>query len=69
MSEYDAATKDHLSKVTTMHTKVSELQAGKQGAKGRGSKLTFLSNDSQNKLIRIIGEEITSEVVQKIKTC
>ena len=69
MSEYDATTKDHLSKVTAMHKKVPEQRGGKQGAKGRGSKLTFLSKDSQNKLIRIIGEEITSEVVEKVKTC
>ena len=69
MSEYDATTKDHLSKVTAMHKKVPEQRGGKQGAKGRGSKLMFLSKDSQNKLIRIIGEEITSEVVEKVKTC
>ena len=29
LSEYDAATKDHLSKVTTMHRELSEKQAGK----------------------------------------
>ena len=69
MSEYDATTKDHLSKVTAIHRKVPEQRGGKRGAKGRGSKLTFLSKDSQNKLIRIIGEEITSEVVEKVKTC
>lgn len=34
---------------------------------GRGSKLTFLSNDMQNKLITIIDNEITKVIVDKIR--
>ena len=46
-------------------------KGGKKGAKGRGSKLTFLSNDTQNNLINIIGKEIAiaSQIVKEIGSC
>ena len=44
-------------------------KGGKKGAKGRGSKLTFLSNDTQNNLINIIGKEIASQIVKGIGRC
>ena len=42
---------------------------GEKGPTGRGSKITFLSNKTQEKLIRIIGEQITDIITQKIKEC
>ena len=41
----------------------------RKGAKGRGAKLTFLSNDTQNNAINIIGKEISSEIVKEIGNC
>ena len=35
---------------------LTQAKAKKRGAKGRGSKLTFLSKNSQNAVINIIGE-------------
>ena len=37
--------------------------------KGQGSKLTFLSNKTQNNVIDVIGKEITSELVNRIHEC
>ena len=53
--------------VHTMHP-IYKCNDGK-GVKGRGSWLTFLSNDIQNKIINIIGKEISSVIVQKIHSC
>ena len=44
-------------------------KGGKKGAKGRGSKLTFLSNDTQNNVINIIGGEIATQIVKEIGDC
>ena len=52
-----------------------EMEEKKKGSKkedkircfGRGSKLTFMSNDIQNKFIDIISKEITLEIVYLMK--
>ena len=42
--------------------------AGK-GRRGRGSYLNFLSNDTQNKLVSIISQQITKTIVIAIEQC
>ena len=60
LSAYDATTANHLEKVGDQQAMTKRRKGGKKGAKGHGSKLTFLSNDTQNNLISIIGKEISS---------
>jgi hypothetical protein len=48
---------------------MSRRKGEKKGAKGRGLKLTFLSNDTQNNVINIIGREIASQIVKEIGNC
>ncbi|XP_046844763.1 uncharacterized protein LOC124438631 [Xenia sp. Carnegie-2017] len=72
LSEYDQPINEHLEKVCDHQVKQSTKDGGKtdeKGIKGRGSWLTFLSNDIQNKLINITGKEISSVIVQKIRNC
>ena len=72
LADYDDIIATHLANVERDHC---DLEAKKKGNKkgdkahrfGRGSKLTFLSNDIQNKLIDIISKEIAKEVVNLIK--
>ena len=69
LSAYDATTANHLEKVRHQQAMTKRRKGGKKGAKGRGSKLTFLSNDTQNNLINIIGKEIASQIVKEIGSC
>jgi hypothetical protein len=68
LSTYDITTANHLEKVRNQQA-MSRRKGGKKGAKGRGSKLTFLSNDTQNNVINIIGREIASQIVKEIGNC
>ena len=36
---------------------------------GRGSNLTFLSNDTQNKIVLIISQLITEKIVKALQEC
>eukprot|EP00794_Sanderia_malayensis_P013730 gene13730-15162_t len=69
LSKYDPAINSHLEKAIFGQKKIEGKEGGKRGAKGRGSKLTFLSKSSQNTVINIIGEEIVSEIVKMIRDC
>ena len=53
-------------KVEKEHEK---LWSQKSKKRGRGCKITFLSHNSQEKLIKLIGDQITGIIVQKIKDC
>ena len=64
----------HLAKIEVEHQTLEERRANtekgdKRRKAGRGSKLTFSSNDTQNKLIEIIGTEMVSEIVQMNDDC
>ena len=59
----------HLEKVRQKQELLASKDGGAKGAKGRGSKLTFLSNDSQNTLVAVIGNEIASKIVKRIHNC
>lgn len=72
LAEYDDIIALHLENIEREHLNFEAKKKGtKKGDKarrfGRGSKLTFLSNDMQNKLIEIISKEIAKEVVNLIK--
>ena len=72
LAEYDDVIAAHFEKVETEHRRLEEKKEGSvKGSKtrkfGRGSKTTFLSNDSQNKLVDIISKEIVREIVDLIK--
>lgn len=69
LSKYDSTTENHLEKAKIDQEMLDARQASKRGAKGRGSKLTFLSKTSQNAVINIIGEEIATETVKMIRDC
>ena len=68
LSKYDAMTDSHLEKARIAQEMLEARQGGIKDAKGRGSKLTFLSKTSQNTVINIIGEEIASEMVKMYVT-
>ena len=63
LAKYDNKIHEHLLKVESEQSKCR----GEKGPTGRGSKITFLSNKTQEK--RIIGEQITDIITQKIKEC
>lgn len=74
LSIYDLTIRNHLEKVRQQQEleKSAELKVkGKCNkatkAKGRGSKLTFLSNRTQNNVIDVIGKEIKCAIVKQIK--
>ena len=67
LSLHDVTIRDHLEKVCKKHEEMRKSQTKK--GKGRGSKLTFLSNKTQNNVIDVIGKEITSELVKRIHEC
>ena len=74
MAVYDQTIAYHLEKVEVEYQKLEERNANtekgdKRRKAGPGSKITFLSNDTQNKLIEIIATEIVSEIVQMIDDC
>ena len=62
LSECDSTIKEHLEKATAQHQQLATKRSEKSGLIGRGSRLTVISNDSQNKLILVIGTEISTEV-------
>ena len=65
LSQYDTIMKDHLEKVIQSQDKRSPSRE-LQKVKGRGSKLTFLSNRTQNKIIDIISSAIKGEISRQI---
>ena len=67
LSIYDVTIRDHLEKVRKNHEEMRKSQTKK--VNGRSSKLTFLSNKTQNNVIDVIGKEITSELVKRIHEC
>ena len=72
LSAYDITIRDHLEKVRKQHEAVavgSSSWHSTKAVKGRGSKITFLSNKTQNNVIDVIGKEITSETVKRIQEC
>ena len=64
LGKYDEKIDSHLQKV-----KHDQAKSRAQKKKGRGSKVTFMSDKSQNKLIRMIGDQITTVIVEMIKNC
>ena len=66
LGKYDDKVDEHLRKVEKEHEK---FQAQKGKKRGRGSLITFLSHNSQEKLINVIGDQITSVIDQKIEDC
>ena len=48
---------------------VKEAQLEQHGRRGRGSELTFLSNDTQNKLVSIVSHQISQNIVKAIEKC
>ena len=69
LAQYDATLSAHLEKAKQHQNLLALKKGGKKGAKGRGTKLTFLSNDSQNNLIKVIGNAICEEIIGKLKNC
>ena len=65
LSVYDPVLNSHLEKVK------AQQQEKHMGAKdvGRGKKLTFLSMNTQNKIIDIVGKEIAAEISSMIHGC
>ena len=64
LGSYDERIGAHLRKVKEDHKHVKiQSQKVKKKKKGPGSKITFLSNKSQNKLISIIGDQITNIII------
>ena len=68
LGKYDSKVGEHLRKVEKEHKKL-KAQKVKGKKRGRGSKITFLSHNSQEKLIKIIGNQITRVIARKIKKC
>ena len=62
ISNYDIPLQQHLEKV-------KQQQIERKGARGRGSLLTFLSSDIQNKVIHVISNLITDHIVKAITEC
>ena len=63
ISHYDTTVNRHLTDVNERQSKTSSDKEHK----GRGSKLTFLSKTTQNKLVSIISQNITNAVVKAIE--
>ena len=62
ISNYDIPLQQRVEKVKQQHIE-------RKGARGRGSLLTFFSNDIQNKVIQVISNLITDQIVQAITEC
>ena len=72
LASYDDVTGTNLEKVENDHYEMGNKKKGsKKGDKirrlGSGSKITFMSNDIQNKLIDIISTEIALEILHLMK--
>ena len=65
LAKYDVRIRDHLKKFVFVQ-KSKKNKKNIKVRKGRGSKILFLSNRSQEKLIRIIGNQITKSVAKKM---
>lgn len=63
-SQQDELLKHHLNKLTTSS---SQSVNDEKGPKGRGSKITFLSKSTFNKIIHEIGEAMKKIIVDEIK--
>ena len=62
LADYDMTIRNHLQKVQQKQELPASKDGGAKGVKGRGSKLTFLSNDSHNTLVAVFGNEIASKI-------
>lgn len=63
LPQYDQPINEHLEEVRIHgkeHCKADACKKGGKNKNGRGSWLAFLSNDIQDKFIKIIGQEISS---------
>ena len=69
LADYGMTIGRHIEKVRQMQEWLASKDGEAKGTKGRGSKLTFLSNDSQNTLVAVIGNEIASKIVKRIYNC
>ena len=72
LANYDDLIASHLVKIENNHREMEEKKAGSKKVDkirrfGRGSKLTFMSRDIQNKLIDIISKEISLDIVNLMK--
>ena len=65
LADYDMTIRRHLKKVWQKQELLASKDGGAKDAKGRESKLTFLSNDSQNTLVAVIA----SKIVKRIHNC
>ena len=66
LSQHDTTIKDHLEKVKQSQEKICPSSEEVPKLKGRGSKLTFLSNRTQNKMIDIVSSAIKTEISRQI---
>ena len=66
LGKYDEILGKHVEKVRKDHEKIKSDAKQKVG---RGNKVTFMSKNTQNKLIDIIGNEIVNEIVGYIENC
>ena len=67
LSEYDPVLNSHLEKVKAQQREKHAV--AKDGKVGRDKKLTFLSMNTQNKIIDIVGKEIAAEISSMIHDC
>ena len=67
LSTYDVTIRDQREKVRENHYQLHEAKqkVTNKKRKGRGAKLTFLSNRTQNNVIDVIAVKITSEIVHE----
>ena len=66
---YDQRTKGHLEQIKRTQRNASTKGQRRSVARGRGAKLTFLSNRSQNKIIDIISKAIKEKLCDDIRHC
>ena len=69
LSRYDEAMASHLSNVKQERMKRKEdgKSKGKKTKRGRGNIITFMSAESQNKIIDIVGNDVMERVLKEIK--
>lgn len=65
LERYDNKVEDHLQNFESEHKTLRNSKKVKKW--DRGSKITFLSHNTQKKLIKIIGDQITEATVLRIK--
>ena len=66
---YDQRTKNHLEQSKRTQQNTGMKTQGRPAVRGRGAKLTFLSNRSQNKIIDVISKAIKEKLCDDIRNC